>query len=511
MSLTKVSYSMIEGAVVNVVDFGAVGDGITENSSAFIAALATLTNGGILFIPKGEYKISNTIELNDDITVLGEGTATVILGNCPSDNSDTVNGLFAAKNKSNVTLDSLKIISFAGTGAIRSKFILCSNVQIKNCYLDGNLSDGNILAFPIWIAGCSTAKIINHTSYNFSDHIYICKSNFDTGTITEQVDVIDSYFENVNLGTNRAYPTGVYVYYGNYTNVIGCVFKNIAPSLAGSGYAGYGVYEGDGSAIDVSVKNCNFYLTISSPADYIGVLASTTDIFSCVGCSFVGTSSYVLRVGVVNGGKSSIVNDNIYRYCTFGIFMSVASTYTGYRNLIVAGNSVENSTTGIRIGDGSWDIQNVNVANNVVKNCTQTGILFNVIGNYNVVCSNNLIENVNTSNGSTEPFESGINFFGSTPTGVVSGNFVINDSGVGYARYGINIANADYPLTITNTNSFSGMITGGVRNNQAIPTTGSWVKGDTRWNWNATSGQPMGWVCTTSGSPGTWAAMANLS
>ena len=496
---------------ISVTDFGAAGDGTTEDAAAFIAAIAALPNGGVVYVPPGEYKISSTVSLDDNVTILGAGTASVILGNCSSDNSDSVNGLFAAKFKSNIALDSLKIIPFNGVGGIRSKFILCNNVQIKNCYLDGELSSGNISSYPIWIAGCSTASVINHISYNFRDHVYIAKSNWGSGTTCGQVDVIDSHFENVNTGTTHAYPTGVYVYHCEYTNVTGCTFKNITPSLAGPGYAGYGVYEGDGTAIEVNVKNCNFYLTLSPVAQTFGCIATQADLFSVIGCTFLGTSSYSFNSGVSYGGKSTVINDNLFRYAGVPIFMLETSGVTGYRNLVINGNSIDNSTIGIRISVANWDIQNVNVSNNVIKNCTQSGILFNVVGDYNVVCNNNLIENVNTSNGSTEPFESGINFFGSTPTGVVSGNFVINDLGVGYARYGVNIAATNYPLNVSNSNSFSGMISGGVRNHQAIPTTGSWVNGDTRWTWNATSGQPMGWVCTVSGTPGTWAAMPNLT
>jgi hypothetical protein len=47
---------------------------------------------------------------------------------------------------------------------------------------------------------------------------------------------------------------------------------------------------------------------------------------------------------------------------------------------------------------------------------------------------------------------------------------------------------------------------------QSPATTGgkAWVKGSVCYNSNATVGQPIGWMCTVSGTPGTWVAMANL-
>jgi hypothetical protein len=45
----------------------------------------------------------------------------------------------------------------------------------------------------------------------------------------------------------------------------------------------------------------------------------------------------------------------------------------------------------------------------------------------------------------------------------------------------------------------------------AAPTVGVWNQGDIVWNSAAASGQPAGWMCVTSGTPGTWKAMANLA
>jgi hypothetical protein len=58
MSLTKVTYSMIDGADVNVQDFGATGDGVTDDTVAIQAALDT---GNTVVFPEGNYLISSTL------------------------------------------------------------------------------------------------------------------------------------------------------------------------------------------------------------------------------------------------------------------------------------------------------------------------------------------------------------------------------------------------------------------------------------------------------------------
>lgn len=45
----------------------------------------------------------------------------------------------------------------------------------------------------------------------------------------------------------------------------------------------------------------------------------------------------------------------------------------------------------------------------------------------------------------------------------------------------------------------------------AIPTSGTWSRGDVMWNTLAAAGGTPGWVCVAAGSPGTWKAMANLA
>jgi len=58
MALTKVSYSMITGAISNVLDFGADDTGVTSSTAAF--NLANAAGKGIV-IPKGNYLISTNV------------------------------------------------------------------------------------------------------------------------------------------------------------------------------------------------------------------------------------------------------------------------------------------------------------------------------------------------------------------------------------------------------------------------------------------------------------------
>lgn len=79
MSLTKATYSLINGAPVNVLDFGAVADWNgstgTDNLAAFNAAIAFAAAQSYrpsVYIPAGNYKLSGTLTLPTGITLIGD-------------------------------------------------------------------------------------------------------------------------------------------------------------------------------------------------------------------------------------------------------------------------------------------------------------------------------------------------------------------------------------------------------------------------------------------------------
>lgn len=74
MSLTKVSYSMIAGAAVNIVDFGAVvSASASANTAAIQAAINACPQGGTVLIPNGTFNIDDALIIDKAITIRGLG------------------------------------------------------------------------------------------------------------------------------------------------------------------------------------------------------------------------------------------------------------------------------------------------------------------------------------------------------------------------------------------------------------------------------------------------------
>jgi hypothetical protein len=78
MSLTKVTYSMIDGPQANVKDFGAVGDGVTDDSTAIQAALDS--GYPTIVFPPGTYLCGTALSktmVGGTLNLIGQGNTTI--------------------------------------------------------------------------------------------------------------------------------------------------------------------------------------------------------------------------------------------------------------------------------------------------------------------------------------------------------------------------------------------------------------------------------------------------
>jgi len=140
MALTKTHNRMIAGAPVNVKDFGAAGDGITDDTAAIQAAIDSLTNNSSLLFPNGLYMIDelNISSLNN-IKVYGSGklkhrtqqVAYSVMLNVSSCDNITFDGLsFEGYQNSKAELDALPEIYYETCMDVGASVY---NLNIKDC------------------------------------------------------------------------------------------------------------------------------------------------------------------------------------------------------------------------------------------------------------------------------------------------------------------------------------------------------------------------------------------
>jgi hypothetical protein len=79
MSLTKVSYAMINGEYVNVLDFGADPTGVADSTTAIQAAIDSVP-GGTVYVPAGTYKTSATLNCTTiGASIVGDSAGVSII------------------------------------------------------------------------------------------------------------------------------------------------------------------------------------------------------------------------------------------------------------------------------------------------------------------------------------------------------------------------------------------------------------------------------------------------
>lgn len=92
MALTKTHNRLVSGSTKNVVDYGATGDGSTDDTTAIQASITStygneVSTGNTLNLPRGVFKTSATVEVNnsgqsfdvDNITLQGAGRQSTVI------------------------------------------------------------------------------------------------------------------------------------------------------------------------------------------------------------------------------------------------------------------------------------------------------------------------------------------------------------------------------------------------------------------------------------------------
>lgn len=218
MSLTKVTYSMIAGDIANVLDFGAVPDGVTDCRDAFVQAL--LTNKAV-YVPQGTYKIASTIDFGQiktatsteirNVVLFGEGAYKSII-NYTGTGTMLIGGNTAPASNGYVQAFTMRGLSVRGTGSqgngTAATFGLFTGTPSA---LAGTDSTQKMMFWefdaPSVIEECEFSKFGTVVDFKFGYNATIANNHFtynnlclDIGTATTSITVDTNIFQRNAIG-----------------------------------------------------------------------------------------------------------------------------------------------------------------------------------------------------------------------------------------------------------------------------------------------------------------------
>ena len=267
---------------VSVKDFGAVGDGVTDDTAAIQLALnAVPAVGGNVFIPAGTYKLTGTgltFLLKSKATIYGAGMGATILdgsavtGGTP--NAIIVLGYASSAPSPAVLHDvTLQDLSIKGSGSATTgnivnyrgiNNIMFERLEVYNGYKEGIYCDGSTDSFH----GLTVKDCYFHDCYA------ILSNGVNTNTLgVRDIQITGNRFENM--------ATGVYIL-GENINISGNFFYNISNIGIGVGESNYTARR----SISTCVVSNNTFIGLGKSLVSLGGYAFTT----CFGINGNGQS-----------------------------------------------------------------------------------------------------------------------------------------------------------------------------------------------------------------------------
>ena len=369
MSLTKVTYSMIEGATVNVQDYGAVGDGVADDAAAIQAAIDATGNNASIYFPSGVYAIGAAgldIDGKTAFTLFGDGAK--------------------------IKITAISVLQNAYGAATTIRFINCVQSGIKNLEIDGNA----IATTAVDLTSCTECFIVGNTIYNCGVSSQISSGGGGLRNRVENNLVHSSigtargiWLGNTNAGNME---TGLYVA-GNtcrdnsYSGIVVSAFgaQVIGNYLIGNDGAGIVIPANVGGfeTSDVLVSNnyCEDNLFQGIQSDCITGSVSRNCTITGNVCiknnRSTGTGIYVLRVDNWTV-SNNVCNDN----GSAGIYIDAAT------NVSVTGNICNETRSGgsreqlygVAVIAQTDDVSTISISGNVCHNNVNSGVRVENVG-----------------------------------------------------------------------------------------------------------------------------------
>ncbi len=516
LSQLDTRYTKTGALFISVKDYGATGDGSTDDTTAIQAAINASANDATIFFPPGTYIISSTISLKADRKYMGAhyGGGTTIK---QANGANIANALLASEGWiTNTTFTGNPIwiegLSINGNSANNVSSTAVGIMQmnwlstIRSCYIvntpsdgiritDQNSANGNISNTQVEnrIENCKIVSpgangiFVNDLAGNKNTDGFIKDCLIQAPTLTGiRVDRAAGWMLEGNhvytaggngIDCNNAFATRII---GNYVEGFGLTFN-----VTGSVFMG-GIRAFSTGTRGATVANNQVYQG-SDPANgntfhYISMTGLTNPSYGLIVANFLYGISATTHIGIVlqnSGGSLNVqVTDNCVRNFSSNKFEFVAS------NVFLLDNRTYGSTSLRPISGSTNDIQQW------YRDVTTTTPLTKVTYGGRVDASAG--DGLTTKTKAGTPADTD---FIATP---VDGTLVVDTtSNKLWLRSGAVWQQANgQPLGLTGATSAT-RYAGGTAS--GAPASGTFALGDF-----VVDQTGVLWICTTAGTPGTW-------
>lgn len=288
----------------NVKLFGAVGNGVADDTTAIQATINAVSAGGVVYLPVGTYKISAALTVFTGVTLCGAGDNETVI----TQTSTTAHAI-SGVDIGYVTLTNLRLngpASGTGTG-IKFTRSVAGNIpylNIKNVTIYQFGVDGIELSNPI-VSTFERLNSVNHGAKGFNIHGVVGGAAGTSCSFT-------ACYANTNATVGWYFENMVYTFLGGCAadgNATGYHFKG-CQSLTAVGCGG------EANTAKAFAIEGGFGITLSSPwvydnrgigVDVLGNAATVTLIGAIDNTPAVGATNFIK---VAAGSKATLINCN---------------------------------------------------------------------------------------------------------------------------------------------------------------------------------------------------------
>ncbi len=298
-----VSFSSISGLGLNPVDFGAVGDGTTENTVAIsnCVAASKALGGGIIQFPPGTFYFTNTIFIQTNQIIRGSGAI-----------SPKINSHYGTILLSSSTNKSMLFITNANYVLIENLTMWNTNVLANvgaNLITQGGTVDGDSLNMEhVTMFGGYVQLAINEIEFS-TFHACLFQGPWSASVIlknTVNADGGDNTWSDCTFSGPNAGTFGFYTTSSGGTRINNCKFLEYSYQIA--------IVPAGGNTQDFLVSNCSFegfttFAIDAEPGD-----GSAYTAFCISNCEFLLQHASLTPIAFNGGvGNYSVLGNLVFK------------------------------------------------------------------------------------------------------------------------------------------------------------------------------------------------------